>query len=233
MEKRLSIKDWKEEDRPREKLIDKGSRALSDAELLAILIGSGNKEESAVELSRRILHQLNNSLDDLGKVDIPFLTKSFKGIGEAKAITILAALELGRRRKLSEATERTKISESQDVFHVFEPLLSDIPHEEFWVLLLNRANKIIGQTRLSQGGTGQTVVEIPQILKFAIDKLATGIIVCHNHPSGNTEPSTQDMQITTKLAEACKIMSISLLDHLIIAHHQYYSFADNGRIPSR
>lgn len=233
MEKRLSIKEWKEEDRPREKLIDKGSRALSDAELLAILIGSGNKDESAVELSRRILHQLNNNLNDLGKVDIAFLTQTFKGIGEAKAITILAALELGRRRKLSEATEHSKITASQDVFHLFEPLLSDLPHEEFWVLLLNRANKIIGQSRLSQGGTGQTVVEIPQILKIAIDKLATGIIVCHNHPSGNLDPSPQDIQITSKLMEACKIIGIDLLDHLIVAHQHYYSFADNGRISAR
>ncbi len=228
MEKRLSIKEWKEEDRPREKLIDKGSRALSDAELLAILIGSGNKNESAVELSRRILHQLNNNLNELGKVDIAFLTQTFKGIGEAKAITILAALELGRRRKLSEGAARSNITASLDVFHVFEPLLSDLPHEEFWVLLLNRANKIIGQTCLSQGGTGQTVVEIPQILKIAIDKLATGIIVCHNHPSGNLDPSPQDIQITSKLTEACKIIGIDLLDHLIVGDNCYTSLKEKG-----
>jgi len=230
MTKRLSIKEWKEEDRPREKLIEKGARALSDAELLAILIASGNKDESAVELSRRILHQVNNNLNELGKVELSFLVNSFKGIGQAKAITILAALELGRRRKLADALEKSKITSSQDVFHLFEPLLSDLPHEEFWILLLNRANKVIGQHCVSQGGTGQTVVEIPIILKIAIEKFATGIIACHNHPSGSMTPSQPDMDITKKLFEACKIIGISLLDHLIIAHHQYYSFADEGMI---
>lgn len=230
MEKRLSIKDWKQEDRPREKLIEKGARSLSDAELLAILIASGNKEESAVELSRRILYQVNNNLNELGKVDLSFLVHSFKGIGEAKAITILAALELGRRRKLADVLDKNKISSSRDVFHFFEPLLSDLPHEEFWILLLNRANKVIGQHCVSQGGTGQTVVEITVILKLAIEKLATGIIACHNHPSGSMAPSKQDIEVTNKLFDACKIIGISLLDHLIIAQHQYYSFADEGMI---
>lgn len=230
MNNHLNIKEWKEEDRPREKFADKGAKALSDSELLAILIGSGNANESAVTLSQRILHSVDNNLDELGKLNIQALVKNFKGIGMAKAITIAAALELGRRRKLTAPTEKKKIQASEDVFEVLHPLMADLSQEEFWVVLLNRANKIIGQVKLTQGGTGQTVVEIPLILKTAIDKLATGIIVAHNHPSGNTEPSPQDIQITQKLSTACKTIDIPLLDHLIIGHASYYSFADEGRL---
>jgi DNA repair protein RadC len=224
----LNIKAWNEEDRPREKFINKGAQALSDSELLAILIGSGNADESAVALAQRILHSVQDSLDELGKLTIPALIKNFKGIGQAKAITIAAALELGRRRKLSQPAKRHKIGASGDVFEILRSKIADIPHEEFWVILLNRANKIIGQVKLTQGGVGQTTVEIPLVLKTAIDKLASGIIVAHNHPSGNTTPSQQDIQITQKLAAACKMMDIALLDHLIIGHDTYYSFADEG-----
>jgi DNA repair protein RadC len=228
MDKHLNIKEWNEEDRPREKYLNKGGQALTDAELLAIIIGSGNANESAVALSQRILHSVENNLDELGKLSIQDLIRNFKGIGQDKAVTIAAALELGRRRKATQPAEKKKVLASEDVFAILQPILGDLPHEEFWMLLLNRANKIIGQVKLTQGGTGQTVVEIPMVLKTAIDKLASGIIVGHNHPSGNTEPSQHDINITKKLAEACKIMDISLLDHLIIGHCNYYSFADKG-----
>lgn len=228
MNKHLNIKEWKEEDRPREKFLLKGAQSLSDAELLAIIIGSGNASESAVELSQRILHSVEYNLDELGKLSIQSLIKNFKGIGSVKAITIAAAMELGRRRKVAQPAEKKKVLASEDVFEVLHSKMADLPHEEFWMLLLNRANKIIGQVKLTQGGTGQTVVEIPLVLKTAIDKLAAGIIVGHNHPSGNTEPSQQDINITQKLAAACKIVDISFLDHLIIGHKNYYSFADNG-----
>jgi DNA repair protein RadC len=230
MIKHLNIKAWKEEDRPREKFLIHGAKSLSDAELLAIIIGSGNASETAVELSRRILHSVESNLDELGKLEISTLIKNFNGIGNAKAITIAAALELGRRRKITEPIEKPKILASKDVFEIFYQKMADIPHEEFWMLLLNRANKIIAQVRLTQGGTGQTVVEIPHVLKTAIDKLASGIIVCHNHPSGNIQPSEQDIKITQKLSAACKIVDIALLDHLIVGNNTYYSFADNGLI---
>jgi DNA repair protein RadC len=230
MTEHLNIKAWKEEDRPREKLMIHGAKCLSDVELLAIIIGSGNASETAVELSRRILHSVECNLDELGKLEISTLIKNFNGIGNAKAITIAAALELGLRRKLSEPVEKPKILASKDVFEIFYQKMADIPHEEFWMLLLNRANKIIAQVRLTQGGTGQTVVEIPHVLKTAIDKLASGIIVCHNHPSGNIQPSEQDIKITQKLSAACKIVDIALLDHLIVGNNTYYSFADNGLI---
>ena len=218
MDRHLNIKEWKEEDRPREKFLLKGCQCLSDAELLSILIGSGNANESAVALAQRILHSVDDNLDELGKLDIQSLIKNFKGIGYAKAITIAAALELGRRRKLVQPAEKQKVLASEDVFEILHSKMADLPHEEFWMLLLNRANKVIAQVKLTQGGTGQTVVEVPLVLKTAIDKLAAGIIVGHNHPSGNTEPSQQDIQITNKLAAACKIVDISLLDHLIIGH---------------
>ncbi|MDP4201879.1 MAG: DNA repair protein RadC [Bacteroidota bacterium] len=230
MNKHLNIKEWKEEDRPREKFLLKGAQSLSDVELLAIIIGSGNACESAVELSQRILHSVEYNLDELGKQSIQSLIKNFKGIGNAKAITIAAAMELGRRRNAAQPAEKKKVLASEDVFEVLHSKMADLPHEEFWMLLLNRANKIIGQVKLTQGGTGQTVVEIPLVLKTAIDKLAAGIIVGHNHPSGNTEPSQQDIKITQKLSEACKIVDISFLDHLIIGHKNYYSFADNGML---
>lgn len=229
MYKKLSIKEWAVEDRPREKMLAKGIRSLSEAELLAILISSGNLEESAVELSRRILSSVNNNLNELGKTTINDLRK-FRGIGEVKAITIMAALELGRRRKESEPEERPKVSTSHDTATIFKPLLSDLPHEEFWILLLNRNNLVIDKVMISQGGLSGTIIDVRIILKTALDKLASSIILCHNHPSGNLMPSEADKEITRKIKEAGKHMDIPVLDHVIIANDDYFSFADEGLI---
>lgn len=227
MYKKLSIKEWAVEDRPREKMLTKGIRSLSEAELLAILIGSGNLEESAVEVSRRILVSVNNNLNELGKKTINDLRK-FKGIGEVKAITIMAALELGRRRKESEPEEKLKVTTSSDAATVFKPLLSDLPHEEFWILMLNRNNLVIDKMMVSQGGLSGTIIDVRIILKTALDKLACSLILCHNHPSGNLIPSEADKEITRKIREAGKHMDIAVLDHLIIGNDAYFSFADEG-----
>jgi DNA repair protein RadC len=229
MYKKLSIKEWAVEDRPREKMLAKGIRSLSEAELIAILIGSGNLEESAVEVSRRIMASVNNNLNELGKKTINDLQK-FKGIGPAKAITIAAAMELGRRRKESEPDEKPKVVTSSDAATIFKPLLSDLPHEEFWVLLLNRNNLLIDKMQVSQGGLSGTIIDVRIILKMALDKLACSIILCHNHPSGNLNPSEADKEITKKIKEAGKHMDIPVLDHLIIANDAYFSFADEGLI---
>jgi len=229
MYKKLSIKEWAVEDRPREKMLSKGVRSLSEAELIAILIGSGNLEESAVEVSRRIMASVNNNLNELGKKTIIDLQK-FKGIGPAKAITIAAAMELGRRRKESEPDEKPKVVTSADCAAIFKPLLSDLPHEEFWVLLLNRNNLVIDKMMVSQGGLSGTVIDVRIILKLALDKLACSIILCHNHPSGNLLPSEADKDITKKIKEAGKHMDIPVLDHLIIGNDSYFSFADEGLI---
>lgn len=229
MYKKLSIKEWAVEDRPREKMLVKGIRSLSEAELIAILIGSGSMDESAVELSRRVLSSVNNNLNELGKKTISDLQK-FKGIGPAKAITITAAMELGRRRKESEPDEKPKVITSADGAAIFKPLLSDLPHEEFWILLLNRNNLVIDKLMVSQGGLAGTVIDIRIILKMALDKLATSIILCHNHPSGNLIPSEADKDITRKIKEAGKHMDIPVLDHLIIGNDAYFSFADEGLI---
>jgi DNA repair protein RadC len=225
--KNLTIKDWALEDRPREKLLSKGLSSLTDAELIAILIGSGIKNESAVELAKKILKAVKNNLNELGKLTVEDLMAS-KGIGEAKAITIIAALELGRRRKRADIMEKKKISGSKDVFEFFQPVLADLPYEEFWILLLNRSNKIIEKFKISQGGISGTVIDVRMILKNAIEKLASSIILCHNHPSGNLQPSEADKKITTKLKDAAGIMDMQVLDHLIIADSSFYSFADEG-----
>ncbi len=229
MYKKLSIKEWAVEDRPREKLLKKGTRSLSDAELLAILIGSGNASESAVELSRRILASVKNELSELCKRDASFLLK-FNGIGEAKAVNILAALELGRRRKEGLQAKKIIITESKLAANIFQPVLADLNHEEFWVLLLNRSNTVIDKFMVSQGGLTGTVIDVRIILRTAIEKLASSIILCHNHPSGNLRPSDPDIKITKKIKDAAQIMEISVLDHLIIAHDEYISFADEGLI---
>ncbi|MBL7967703.1 MAG: DNA repair protein RadC [Prolixibacteraceae bacterium] len=229
MYKKLSIKEWAVEDRPREKMLEKGVRSLSDAELIAILIGSGNLDETAVEVSRRILVSVNNNLNELGKKSINDLQK-FKGIGPAKAITITAAMELGRRRKETEPEEKAKITTSGDAANIFKPLLSDLPHEEFWVLLLNRNNLVIDKFMVSQGGLAGTIIDVRIILKTALEKLACSIILCHNHPSGNLVPSDADKDITKKIREAGKHMDIPVLDHLIIGNDAYFSFADEGLI---
>jgi DNA repair protein RadC len=225
----IKITDWAVEDRPREKLIQKGSASLSDAELLAILISSGTKERSAVDLGRELLIMANNNLNSLGKLTLSDLMK-VHGIGQARAVTIAAALELGRRRKLAEVPEKDQIRSSKDVFDLLSPLLSDLSHEEFWILFLNRSNKVINRMKLSQGGISGTVTDVRMVMKKAIEYLASGIIVCHNHPSGNLNPSESDTRITQKIKEAGNIMDIQLLDHLIISEKDYYSFADNGML---
>ncbi len=227
MKENLSIKKWASSDRPREKMITKGIHTLSDAELIAVLIGSGTQELSAVELARRLLAGLDNNLNKLGKLTVNELLK-FKGIGTAKAVSILAALELGKRRKLSEILDKQTISGSKDVYAIFHPVLCDLPYEEFWMLLLNRSNKVIEKTKISQGGVGGTVIDAKLILKAALEKLASGIVLCHNHPSGNLKPSQPDIEITRKLKSAAGFMDIKVLDHMIVADHSYFSFSDEG-----
>jgi DNA repair protein RadC len=229
-EKRLTIRQWAEDDRPREKMLKKGTQSLSDAELLAILIGSGNKDESAVELSRRILRECKDNLNELAQLTISDLCKRFKGIGEAKAITIKAALELGKRRKMQNVLERKTMQTSRDFFELFEPILIDLPHEEFWITLLNNALKVIEIKRLTQGGTQQTVVDVPMLLRMALEKSANGIAVAHNHPSGSNYPSRDDENITRKIKSGCDAVGIKFLDHIIVAKGKYYSFADNEKI---
>jgi DNA repair protein RadC len=229
-EKRLTIRDWAENDRPREKMLIKGAQSLSDAELLAILISSGNKNESAVELSRRIMRECHDNINELARMSVADLCSSFKGIGQAKAITIMAALELGKRRKTNDILELKKITASKDLFNLFEPLLIDLMHEEFWIALLNSSNKIIEVKRLTVGGSRQTVVDIPILLKTALEKSALSVVVAHNHPSGNNCPSNEDIQITKRIKEGCNAIGITLLDHIIIAQGQYYSFCDEGKI---
>jgi DNA repair protein RadC len=225
----LKITDWAVEDRPREKMIQYGTAALSDAELLGILISSGTKDKSAVDLGRELLSLVNNNLNTLGKLTIADLTK-IHGIGNARAVTIAAALELGRRRKLTEIPEVTQIKCSKDVADIFQPILSDLLHEEFWILFLNRSNRVINRMKLSQGGISGTVTDVRMVMKKAVEYLASGIIVCHNHPSGNLSPSEADSKITQKIREAGNLLDVQLLDHLIISDKDYYSFADNGLI---
>lgn len=223
------IKAWAEDDRPREKFILKGKQSLSNVELLAILIATGTKNESAVDLARKILQLTNDNLNELAKLTISDL-KKVKGIGEAKAITIAAALELGRRRKEEEAKEVEIIKTSRNAFNYFEPLLADLPHEEFWILLLARNRKIIARKKISEGGITGTVVDARIIFKHAIENLASYIILCHNHPSGNLQPSSADFKITKDLINSGKLLSIEIADHIIIGNDKYYSFADNDEL---
>jgi DNA repair protein RadC len=222
-----SIKSWAEDDRPREKLLSKGRSALSDAELLAILFGSGTISLSAVEMARQILHSVNNDLHSLSKLSINDL-KKFKGIGEAKAISLIAALELGRRRKELSTTERLVIKSSNSAFVLMEEHLLDLPHEEFWVILLNRANAVIKKELISRGGISGTVADIRLILKTAIENLASSIILLHNHPSGQLKPSKEDLDLTKKIIEGAKLLDISVFDHIIFCQKDYFSFADNN-----
>lgn len=222
-----AIKFWALEDRPREKLIKRGIGSLTDAELIAILIGSGVKNENALDISRKILSGSSNNLNELAKLSIHDLCRT-KGIGTARAISIVAALELGRRRKIEDVIQRGKISGSRDVFDLFLPILGDLPHEEFWVLFLNRSNLIIDKSKISQGGIAGTVTDIRLIMKQAIDKLAVSIILCHNHPSGNLKPSEADSRITKKLKDSGEILDVSVLDHIIVSEASFFSFADEG-----
>lgn len=241
---RLNIKQWAEEDRPREKLVAKGVEALSNAELLAILIGSGNTEESAVELMRRLLADCGNSLNTLGKMSLDDLTgtisqnddgrmrtvRRYKGLGVAKAVTIMAACELGKRRMQEEVTERKQIRSSEDLYRYYLPLMQDLQHEECHVLLLNQACRILENVLVSKGGLTETAVDIRLILRMALLRQATVVALCHNHPSGNARPSAEDNRLTDRLAKACKMMNIHFLDHVIVTDGKYYSYRDEGTL---
>lgn len=227
--KHLNIKALAEDDRPREKLLALGRNSLSDAELIAIILGSGNRTETAVQLAQRMLSENQNNINQLAKLSLNDL-KKFKGVGEVKAINLLATFELGRRRNDSEVIEKVKITSSFVAYGLLRKRLSDLPHEEFWILILNRANSVIKEEYLSKGGISGTVVDTRLICKSAIENNASGIIIAHNHPSGQILPSEQDKNITKKLKEALKLFEIPLLDHLIIGDNKYFSFADENML---
>jgi DNA repair protein RadC len=221
------ITNWSEDDKPREKLMNKGKASLSDAELIAILIGSGSRNESAVQLSKRILSSVDNNLNALGKLSLQQLMK-FKGIGEAKAISIQAAMELGRRRRAEEVVELQKITSSKSIFELMQPVIGELAHEEFWIIYLNNSNKVLSKSQLSKGGITGTLVDVRLVFKAALEMGAVSIILSHNHPSGALQPSEADKQITKKLKLAGESLDIRILDHLIITENHYYSFADEG-----
>ena len=229
MAEKLNINQWAEEDRPREKMMLHGVSALSNAELLAILIGSGSTEDSAVELMRKVLNDYHNNLAELGKASIDELCR-FKGIGPAKAITILAASELGKRRKEEGVEERRSILSSKDVYECLYPLMCDLPTEECWVLLLNQASKLIDKVKISAGGLSATAVDVRCILREALLKRASAIALCHNHPSGSIRPSREDDLLTKQVAQASEYMNIRFIDHVILTDGAFYSYADEGRI---
>lgn len=228
MEK-LTIKSWALDDRPREKLLGKGKTTLSDAELIAILIGSGNREETAVALSKRILKSVEGNINNLAKLSVKKLS-SFKGIGEAKAIAIITALELGKRRQLEIALKKPKITSSKAVFNIMQPLIGDLEHEEFWVLFLNNSNKVLAKSQMSKGGLTATIVDIRLLFKQALEMASVAIIICHNHPSGKITPSNADKELTKKIKTAGLTLDIRLLDHLIITEKCYFSFADENQL---
>jgi DNA repair protein RadC len=224
-----SIKNWATEDRPREKMLEKGRETLSDAELIAILIGSGNSNESAVDLSRRILRDVDDNLIQLSQLNINDLTR-YNGIGKAKAVSILAALELGRRRRFAEASTQAFIKNSKDAFEYFYMRMADIEHEQFWVMLLNPANKVIKLAKVSDGGINGTSADPKRIFKIALENNATAMMLCHNHPSGNVLPSDHDKVLTRNIINGGKLLEIKILDHIIIGIDKYFSFADSGLI---
>jgi DNA repair protein RadC len=228
-ENHIPIKNWAEEDRPREKLLLKGKNSLSDAELIAIIINSGNQKETALELAKRMLHAANENLIEVAKMDVKELSQ-FKGIGPVKAITLIAALELGKRRNESEVLVKEKIASSRDAFEIFRSVISDLPYEAFWIILLNKANKVINKCIISEGGISGTVVDPKKIYKIALDHHASSIILGHNHPSGNIQPSEADQKITKKIKDAGLMLDVAVLDHLIIGDNKYYSFADEGTL---
>ena len=225
----LTIKNWANDDKPREKLVQKGSLALSDAELIAILIRSGSRNESAVELSKRILAMADNNLNSLGKFSVNQL-KRFKGIGEAKSVSIVAALEIGRRRREGGPQRLNQISSSRAAYEILFPLIGELPHEEFWILYLNNSNRVIHKSQLSKGGITGTMVDVRLVFKAALEMGAVGMILAHNHPSGTIKPSTADKQITAKLKNAAQALDIRILDHVIVAQDRYFSFSDEGLI---
>lgn len=226
---KLNINQWAVEDRPREKMMQKGAESLSDAELLAILIGSGNTEESAVALMQRVLAACGNNLNALAKWEMRDFAR-FKGLGPAKSIAVMAALELGKRRSLQERPERTGIRSAQDVYQLFHPLLADLSHEEFWVLLLNQAARVIDKARISRGGIDQTSADVRTILREALLQRATQIILVHNHPSGNVQPSPDDLRLTRSVQQAAQVMNIHVTDHVIVTDGMYFSFNDEGKL---
>ncbi len=226
-ENKLGIKAWAEADRPREKLLQQGRRQLTNAELIAILIGSGSRNETAVDLSKRILVSCQNDLDKLSQLGVKELSR-FKGIGEAKAISIVAALELGRRRRGAQPAELQKIKSSKDAHRIIKADLADLPHEEFWILLLNRANVLMGKQFLSRGGQAGTVVDPKMIFKMALEYSAASVVLVHNHPSGNLKPSNSDISITKNLMALGKMMEIVVYDHLIVYNDDFISLADEG-----
>lgn len=225
----VPIHEWAEDDQPREKLLLKGKHSLSDAELIAILMGSGSKNESAVDLAKRILKAAKDNLIELSKLGVKDLIK-FKGVGEAKAISIIAALELGKRRRREEAIEKKKIGSSVDVFEYFAGIIGDANYEAFYILLLNRANKIIREIQISEGGFSGTVADPKKIFKIALEQNASAIILCHNHPSGNIKPSDADIKLTQKLKNAGEMLDLPVIDHIILGDENYFSFADEGKL---
>ncbi|MDM1555343.1 DNA repair protein RadC [Chryseobacterium indologenes] len=223
----MALKFLAEDDRPREKFLQKGKNSLSDSELLAIIMGSGNREESVLELARKILASVNNNWHQLSLLSVKDLMK-FKGIGEAKAISIIAALEIGKRRAVQEIPERSVIGNSHDAYSILKNQLSDLRTEEFWAIFLNNSNKVIYTSQLTQGGISQSIVDVRVLFKTALEHFSTGVIIAHNHPSGSLKPSREDLTITQKIKEAGTVLSIQLLDHIIITQNSYFSFSDAG-----
>ncbi|MDR0811394.1 MAG: DNA repair protein RadC [Paludibacter sp.] len=226
----LTIPQWSEDDRPREKMIRQGAGALSDSELLAILIRTGIPGKTAVELSRDILNDCHNNLNELAMLSVSELCKRHKGISAAKAVTVMAALEIGKRRKNAEHNDRKSVKTSRDLFEIFEPTIADFTHEEVWVALLNNKNYLINIQRLTSGGMNNSIIDVPMLLRTAVERSATAVAVAHNHPSGDVNPSHADIQITQKMKLGCEAVGIRFLDHLIVCQRKYYSFADNGKI---
>lgn len=225
----LTIKQWKEDDRPREKMMEKGKASLSDAELIAIIIGTGTTEESAVALSKRILSRSDHNLNALASMSVDDLM-TFRGIGKSKAVSILTAMELGKRRSMEHAREKKNVNSSVTAFEIMQPFIGDLLHEEFWILFLNNANRLLGKSQLSKGGIHATLVDVRLIFKKAISTGATSIILCHNHPSGNLTPSHSDIQLTKKIIKGGELLDIKVLDHIIVSQHGYFSFADENRM---
>lgn len=226
---RTSIKNWAEDDRPREKLLVNGHRVLSDSELLAIIMGSGSRDESAIDLAKRILASVNHNWNELARLSVADLCK-FKGVGPAKAVSIVTALEIGRRRGAQAGLEKPRVSSASDSARILQPLIGDLNVEEFWVLFLNQGNYVIHKEQLGVGGISQTAVDVRLILRLALEKRATGMILAHNHPSGNTKPSRSDLALTQKVKEAAQLFNIDVLDHIIVAQKEYFSFAEEGRL---
>lgn len=225
--KNIPIRLWAEDERPREKLMNKGRRALSNAELIAILLGSGTREMSALEISKRILDDTQGRLKELSRLSVSDLTRR-KGIGPARAVALIAALEIGNRTGMEESLDRKKVSSSQDAYDFFRPLLRDSAYEEFWIMLLNRGNKVLRNICISQGGLSGTVADPKKIFKMALEQYAASVILCHNHPSGNITPSESDIRLTQKLKRAGSFLDLPVIDHIIIGENNYFSFADEG-----